>query len=440
MAASAPPACSTSRKEVSAFMRRAGIILAMLIALTSLNTGTGGAAGSTSAPQFVPDQLLINLKSGTDLSLILQMVGGGLSQYLDGLGTYVVRVPPGTVESAIAILRTYPQVRFVEPNYYVRYFLDPDDPYDNSTCYPTSDGQCTMQWAWAKVGAYQAWDLTTGSEAVKVAVVDTGIDIGNPDYIIPDPTGHEDLVTCRSIVTQNFVTTESNNDENGHGTHVAGTIGACTNNATGIAGANWAVQLLSAKVLDFSGSGTYSALAAGIRWAADAGAKVINLSVGGSQPSKTLEQAINYAWNKGAVLVCAAGNTGTTTKSYPAAYGACIAVAATDEIDALASFSSYGADWVDVAAPGVRILSTMQDDYNTCFLCSWYGISPGYDAMSGTSMAAPHVSGLAALIWARGKCTSNTCVRGAIESTADKIAGSGVFWKYGRVNYANAVK
>src|SRR5439155_32079 len=183
---------------------------------------------------------------------------------------------------------------------------DPDDPYDNSTCYPTSDGQCTMQWAWAKVGAYQAWDLTTGSEAVKVAVVDTGIDIGNPDYIIPDPTGHEDLVTCRSIVTQNFVTTESNNDENGHGTHVAGT------------------------------------------------------------------------------------------------YGACIAVAATDEIDALASFSSYGADWVDVAAPGVRILSTMQDDYNTCFLCSWYGISPGYDAMSGTSMAAPHVSGLAALIWARG--------------------------------------
>src|SRR5437870_3501455 len=226
MAASAPPACSTSRKEVSAFMRRAGIILAMLIALTSLNTGTGGAAGSTSAPQFVPDQLLINLKSGTDLSLILQMVGGGLSQYLDGLGTYVVRVPPGTVESAIAILRTYPQVRFVEPNYYVRYFLDPDDPYDNSTCYPTSDGQCTMQWAWAKVGAYQAWDLTTGSEAVKVAVVDTGIDIGNPDYIIPDPTGHEDLVTCRSIVTQNFVTTESNNDENGHGTHVAGTIGA----------------------------------------------------------------------------------------------------------------------------------------------------------------------------------------------------------------------
>src|SRR5439155_24101518 len=108
-------------------------------------------------------------------------------------------------------------------------------------------------------------------------------------------TGHEDLVTCRSIVTQKFVTTESNNDENGHGTHVAGTIGACTNNAMGSAGAHWAVQLLSAKVLDFSGSGTYSALAAGVRWAADAGGNVMNLRGGGSQPSETLELGSNDA-------------------------------------------------------------------------------------------------------------------------------------------------
>src|SRR5947208_14415891 len=122
----------------------------MLIALTSLSIGTGGAAGSTSAPQLVPDQLLINLKSGTGLSLILQMVGGGLSQYLDGLGTYGVRVPPGTVESAIAILRTYPQVRFVEPNYYVGYVLDPDDHYSKLSCYPVCDGQCTMHVGWCR--------------------------------------------------------------------------------------------------------------------------------------------------------------------------------------------------------------------------------------------------------------------------------------------------
>ena len=137
-------------------MRRAGIILVVLIALTSLDTGTGGAAGSTSVAQFVPNQILINLKPSSNLSLILQLVGGRVSDYLDKLGVYVVDIPSGTVENAVATLLASSQVRFVEPNYYVRYFLDPDDPYDNSTCYPTSDGQCTMQWAWAKVGAYQA--------------------------------------------------------------------------------------------------------------------------------------------------------------------------------------------------------------------------------------------------------------------------------------------
>lgn len=422
-------------------MRRARFVLATLIVLTFLVAGTGrGATGSSTPGAFVADEVLLYVKSGSSMAAILDMVGGQVFKYLKGLDVYVVKVPAGMVETAVAILSTDSRVRFAEPNRIARAFVDPDDPYDNSTCYPTSDGACTTQWAWAKMQAYEAWDVPLGGGVVKVAVVDSGIDIGNPTYIIPDPTGHEDLVTCRSVLVQNFVTTESNNDENGHGTHVAGTIGACTNNATGIAGAHGAGQLLAAKVLDYSGSGTYAAVADGIRWAADAGAKVINISLGGSQTSKTLERAISYAWSKGAVLVCAAGNGGTPIKTYPAAYTACIAVAATDEADAMASFSSYGADWVDVAAPGVRILSTIQDDYSTCFLCYWYGISPGYDALSGTSMAAPHVAGLAALVWARGTCASNTCVRNTIESTADRIPGSGVYWKYGRINFASALR
>ncbi len=421
-------------------MRRAGIVLVMLVVLPFLAAGPGsGATGSGPIGSYVPDEVLLNVKPGTNVNLLLDMVGGDVVKYIKGLDVYVAKVPAGMVDTAVAILSTDSRVRFAEPNRIARAFYEPDDPYDNSTCYPTSDGACTTQWAWAKVQAYQAWDVPL-SGVVKVAVVDSGIDIGNPGYIIPDPTGHEDLVSCRSVLVQNFVTTESNNDENGHGTHVAGTIGACTNNGTGIAGANGTVELLAAKVLDYSASGTYAAVADGIRWAADAGAKVINISLGGSQTSKTLERAVNYAWSKGAVLVCAAGNGGTPIRTYPAAYTACIAVAATDEADAMASFSSYGADWVDVAAPGVRILSTIQDDYNTCFLCYWYGISPGYDAMSGTSMAAPHVAGLAALIWARGTCNTNTCVRNTIESTADRIVGSGVYWKYGRVNFASALK
>ncbi len=194
---------------------------------------------------------------------------------------------------------------------------------------------------------------------------------------------------------------------------------------------------MGVKVLDYSGSGTVSAVASEIQWAADNGAQVINLSLGTSTPFTTLERAINHAWNRGAVLACAAGNGGNTAKTYPAAYTNCIAVSATAANDAKAYFSTYGADWVSVAAPGVNILSTMQDDWFWCFLCYWYGYYPEYDALSGTSMAAPHVAGLATLVWARGACQTNTCVRSKIESTADRIGTA--YWKYGRVNY-NAVK
>jgi thermitase len=197
--------------------------------------------------------------------------------------------------------------------------------------------------------------------------------------------------------------------------------------------------LMGVKVLDYSGSGSLSAVASGIRWSADNGAKVINLSLGTPSRFKTLERAVNYAWTRGAVLACAAGNAGTAAKTYPAAYTNCIAVAATDQNDAKAYFSNYGAGWVDVAAPGVDILSTIQDTWEWCFLCYGYGYLPGYDSRSGTSMATPHVAGLAALVWARGQCTTNSCVRSKIESTADPISGTGTYWRYGRVNYFNAV-
>jgi len=169
------------------------------------------------------------------------------------------------------------------------------------------------------------------------------------------------------------------------------------------------------------------------------GAKVINLSLGGG-PSRTVQRAVNYAWNAGAVLVCAAGNSGTSQRTYPAAYPNCIAVAATDQTDRKAGFSSYGAGWVDVAAPGVNIVSTMQDNWSWCYLCWGEGYYEGYDALSGTSMATPFVAGLAALVWASGLCATNACVRNRIESTADHpIPGTGTYWARGRINYARAV-
>src|SRR3989304_1482938 len=168
---------------------------------------------------------------------------------------------------------------------------------------------------------------------------------------------------------------------------------------------------MNVKVLDDSGSGYYSWIANGITWATDNGAKVINMSLGGSSGSSTLRDAVNYAAANGVVIAAAAGNSGNSSRTYPAYYSTVIAVAATDSNDARASWSSYGS-WVDVAAPGGNIFST--------FPHHPYQINkaPGYDFGSGTSMATPHVAGLAALVWGSGLCTTNTCVRAQIENNA----------------------
>ncbi|MGH2437068.1 MAG: S8 family peptidase [bacterium] len=427
-------------------MKRIGIVLFALVFLGLPFSAPGiGAPARTRTPpadrgRFVHDEVLVAFRPGANPAVFARAFGGRVQAELEGLGVHLLKVPSGAVESVVAALSRNPQVEFAEPNIYLHLFLDPNDPYDNTDCYWTSANQCVTQWAWAKVNAYAAWDVMAGNAAVRVAVVDTGIDVGDLNYSTPDYTGHADIVGCQTPIIKSFVSGESGNDDHGHGTHVAGTVGACTNNSIGVAGANSAVQLMGVKVLDWSGSGTLSGVSQGIRWAADNGARVINLSLGTGSPAKTLERAIRHAWNKGAVLICAAGNSGTTQLTYPAAYTNCIAVAATDESDAKASFSSYGASWVDVAAPGVNILSTIQDDWFWCFLCYWYGYLPEYDALSGTSMSAPHVAGLAALIWAKGVCTTNTCVRQQIEQTADPIPGTGSFWKFGRVNYYNALK
>jgi len=433
-------------------MNRLGLVLSASLIVVLATSGAGvGAPSAVPQPadlgthaqgnvqDEVQDEVLVSFGPDVNPNVVARSVGARIHGRLEGLGVYVLKVPAGSVRGTLRALEHNPLVEFAEPNAYLHAFADPDDPYDNTTCYWTSGGVCTTQWAWAVVHAYQAWDVTQGSATVKVAVVDTGIDVGDPNYWWPDFTGHPDLVGCQSIIIKSFVSGESGNDDNGHGTHVAGTIGACTNNTIGVAGANWAVQLMGVKVLDYSGSGTLSAVASGIRWAADNGAKVINLSLGTNAPYKTLERAINYAWNRGAVLACAAGNNGTAAPTYPAAYPNCIAVAATDSTDAKASFSSYGASWVDVAAPGVGILSTVQDDWTWCFLCYWYGYFPEYDALSGTSMSAPHVAGLAALVWATGKCSTASCVRARIENNTDAISGTGTYWAKGRVNYYKAV-
>ena len=267
----------------------------------------------------------------------------------------------------------------------------------------SADEYVDKQWALSKIQALNAWQVTSGSQDIVVAVLDTGID-GN----------HEDL-SGQIIAEANFTDSSSPNDIHGHGTHVAGII-AAKNNGTGIVGVAPESQLMNAKIADDKGRCRASAVAEGIVWAVDGGANVINISVEFREPSPRLEEAVNYAWSQGSLIVVAAGNDGSESPVYPAYYENCIAVAATNQDDHLALLSNHG-DWVDVAAPGWDIYSTLPDNE--------------YGYKSGTSFACPYVSGMAALLFnvvtdTNGNGRLNDEVRAAIEAGCQEIDVTGV--------------
>jgi len=256
-----------------------------------------------------------------------------------------------------------------------------------------------------RIGLPEAWETTLGNPESIVAVLDTGIDHDNQDLV------------SKLVGEVNFTSSATSDDLNGHGTHIAGTI-------TQVAPA---CSLLNVKVADDAGNCRTSEVAEGIVWAADNGAKVINLSLS-MIASPNLEEAVNYAWDKGAVVVAAAGNETSSAPTYPAAYTNCIAVAATDESGSLASFSNHG-DWVDVAAPGVCIYSTWLDNQ--------------YEAKSGTSAAAAVVSGVAALVFSVAEDTNGSGitsdeVRQAIENNSCPIGTTHA--GKGRINAYQAVR
>lgn len=316
----------------------------------------------------------------------------------------VVRVAPQLdVPTVLSVLEGFPGVRYAEPDYVMRAFANPNDP---------GYGQ---QYGLRLTQANLAWDLWDPQATIYVAVIDTGI-----EYLHPDLDNRLRLREDNSVYGAQFVggvELPIANDDNGHGTHVAGIIAAETNNGTGVAGvagynpcrpdAAEFVQLMPVKVLTAPGVGLTSDVAAGMLWAVDNGAHILSMSLGGSGGSQALLDAVNYAWNQGRLVVVAAGNDGTDAPSYPAFYPNAIAVAATDEADTLTSFSQYGA-WVDIAAPGARIYSTY--------------IGMGYLSLSGTSMACPHVSGAAALIWSHAPQLTNQQVRQILEQNVDPYA------------------
>lgn len=371
------------------------------------------------------DRVIVKFKPGVDekskKSVHLKH-GGRVAREIAALGVQVVEVPAGKANEKAAAYQKEGLVEFAEPDYVAKAVGIPNDSYFSKQWDMNNTGQ-TGGKPDADIDAPEAWNITIGNPTVKVAVLDTGID-----------QDHEDLAG-KIAANVNLTTSPSADDLFGHGTHVAGIIAATGNNGKGIAGTAYNTSLMNVKILDDTGNGYYSWVAEGITWAADCGAKVINMSLAGTQPSRLMESAVNYAWNKGAVLVAAAGNDGTSQRVYPAAYKNCIAVAATDANDQKASFSNYG-KWVSVGAPGVSIFSTLPNHQS---VIGNYLNATGYGALDGTSMATPHVSGVAALVCASKYGTSNLSVRKRIEGTADRTAGTGTYWAYGRVNAYNSV-
>jgi len=279
----------------------------------------------------------------------------------------------------------------------------------------SDDPRFSQQYAPQQVRAPTAWEDTLGSEDVTVAIVDTGVDYTHPDLSPQfgadkgtDPAGGDNDPQAPS-------------GEN-HGTHVAGIASATTNNGTGVAGISNS-RLLACRALG-GGRGSISDIASSIRYAADNGADIINMSLGGGGATDTLRNACDYAVQNGALPICAAGNSGSRGVSYPAKYDACMAVSAVDENENLASFSQYGPD-LDVAAPGVDVLSTWND-------------SP-YNSISGTSMACPAASGVAALGKAADPDLGPNELRARLKETAVDIGLSEEEQGAGRVDAANIV-
>ncbi len=414
-------------KKVLKILKYVSLLMALCVVM-ALALPLLATRGSPAAQQpFASSRVLVKFKPGTspaERAALHQAERGKPVQMVPDINVEVVRVPPGEEKVKAATYARSPIVAYAEPDYTTYALGDPNDLYFSKQWGLDNDGQAykdsqsgTVD---ADIDAPEAWDIVTGTAEIKIAILDTGID-----------QSHEDLAS-KVITSTNFTDSSTANDFYGHGTHVAGIAAAEANNSVGVAGVGYKSSLLNVKVLNDQGSGYYSWIAGGIVWATDNGAKVINMSLGGSRKSRTLEDAVNYAWGKGVVLIAAAGNSDNPSPTYPAKYENCIAVAATDSSDQKASFSSYGS-WVDVAAPGVDIYST--------FPTHEYAIGKSlyYDYGSGTSMSTPFVSGLAALVWDTQYGTSNDAVRARIETTADPIPGTGQYWTYGRINACNAV-
>jgi len=372
---------------------------------------------------YVAGRLLVGFEPQTPASekaLIHERFGGQVIRDIPALNVQVLRFEDEDALAMVSAYQALDQVVFAEPDYIASIKGMPDGPAlavdalsPDGVLRTPNDPLLSRQWHHETIESQGAWDVVSGNNVI-VAVVDTGV-----------MCTHADL-QGRCVAGYDFVFNDNDpRDDHGHGTHVSGIASAATDNAVGVAGVGWGAKIMPVKALDRTGNGGHSAIAAGITWAVDHGADVINLSLGGFFTSGTLRTAVAYAIDRNVVVVAAAGNEATSNPTYPASYPGVIGVSATTPSDQRASFSNFGVH-VDVAAPGTGILSTTPDG--------------GYQAWSGTSMACPVVAGLAALLVGQNPSRTPAQVQSIMEQTAEDIGAPGRddLFGHGRINARRA--
>jgi len=394
--------------------------------------------------EYVPGEIIVKFIPGTREDVIANLNSKHGTSVLSTsrfAGFKRLRIPRGrTLAQMVEVYKRNPNVEYAELNHIAHALWAPNDPlYSYQWHLDNAD--------YGGINMESAWDIATGDLSVIVAVIDTGVAYENYEEFVDNPGRGKDywityqlapdLANTSFVAGYDFVNNDTHsNDDEGHGTHVTGTIAQNTNNNVGVAGVAFDCSIMPVKVLDSGGSGTYADIADGIYFAADNGAKVINMSLGGSSDSITLENAVAYAYGEGVTIVCSSGNNGSaTTVGYPAAYDAyCIAVGATRYDEAVASYSNGGAS-LDLTAPGGDLnVDQNGDDYGDGVLQQTFGSNPtdwGYWFYHGTSMAAPHAAGVAALLIADGVATTPDEVREALQSTAEDKGAPGWDSEYG---------